>query len=391
VNNPAAASTRRVLWVVSEVFGHEENSTGALLEQLVGGLREHYRIEIVTMRPGSATRPVTGSVSRQVLRSGVASARMGWTILRRARKQDVVLGLTNPPLLPAVLAMLGVVNRFRLIVLVHDVYPEALYAVETSTGRLLPAVFDRINSWALRRARHVIVIGRDMQRLVSAKLRMASGHTVLIPNWSDIGEAAAAAARSMQATNPQSPLVIQYSGKMGVTHNPRLLAQTALLLQQRGSPVRLQVYSWGAKLAELRAAIGELSVRNIDLGEPCPRERLPQQLAQGDVGLILMRPGMAGVSVPCRLYNLLAMGKPVIAAVEPESEIGQVVAESNLGWLADPNDPVSLADAICAAEQRRSELSHMGARALRLAQGDFSFAHALREYRRVIDECFARA
>jgi len=42
---------------------------------------------------------------------------------------------------------------------------------------------------------------------------------------------------------------------------------------------------------------------------------------------------MAGVSVPSRMYNVMAAGKPIIAVTDPDSELALVVREEDIGWV----------------------------------------------------------
>ena len=52
-----------------------------------------------------------------------------------------------------------------------------------------------------------------------------------------------------------------------------------------------------------------------------PEERLPELLATGDVHAVPLRRGLAAVSVPSKTYSILAAGRPVVAAIDPGTEI----------------------------------------------------------------------
>jgi colanic acid biosynthesis glycosyl transferase WcaI len=376
---------KRTVWFVSQVFGRQENSTGYLLSQLAEALGVDHRIAVIT--PHDGLKPVRGGRSLPLRRAGqaVADASMlGWRAMRRVRRGDIVIALTNPPLLPAILAPITALRGARLIVLVHDVYPEALYASRWSSGYSIAArIFDRLNTRALRTAHAVIAIGRDMQRLLSSKLLTAPDHIDYIPNWAD-PEISAGEPPIDGPRQPDRPFIVQYSGKMGATHNPELLAATAELLSTRKDQVQLQVFAWGSGLDLLKGTIRRRKLTNVEIRDPCARARLAGQLASCDVGLILMRPGMAGVSVPCRLYNLMAAGKPVIVAAEAETEVAATVRETGIGWVVEPDNPESLAEAISEAASDPARLVEMGRRARRAAHDDYSLVHAVERYRQVL-------
>jgi colanic acid biosynthesis glycosyl transferase WcaI len=173
---------------------------------------------------------------------------------------------------------------------------------------------------------------------------------------------------------------------MGVTHPVETLLDCAELLQRGKVHARIDVFGWGRKHEAFLREIDHRKLTNVTAGERCPRAELGQRLAECDVALILMHPRMVGISVPCRFYNILAAGKPVIVAADPDTEVAMVVEEHSLGWVVEPADPEAIAAAVMDAARRRVELRSMGSRAAQLGSRDFSFPAALRSYLSVIVE-----
>lgn len=69
---------------------------------------------------------------------------------------------------------------------------------------------------------------------------------------------------------------------------------------------------------------------------------------------------MFGLGVPSKSYFSLAAGKPILAAVDADSEIGLMLAEYPIGWRCDPGSPQQLAaaiDAICRSPEKIYEKS----------------------------------
>ena len=69
-----------------------------------------------------------------------------------------------------------------------------------------------------------------------------------------------------------------------------------------------------------------------------PAERLPEVLASGDVHLIVLKAGLARSSVPSKLYSTLAAARPVLASIDPGTEISRVLAEQECGVAVPPDD-----------------------------------------------------
>jgi colanic acid biosynthesis glycosyl transferase WcaI len=382
-----AAPLQGRVWLVSAVQHENVESTTHIFARLAGALGERYHTGVLTPPPAPpATAPGEASFTRwftdRFRRALVGSLRVFVRALRAVRRDDVLLVVTNPPMLPVLMAAAAALRRARLVIVVHDVYPDVL-EVAGLMRRRSPAArtLDALSRRALRRADRVIVIGRDMQRLIEHKPGgAAASRIVFIPNWADEDIAPVARAHS------GGPLIVQYSGNMGVTHPVETLLDCAELLQRESAPVHFQVFGWGLRMPWFRGEVERRGLRNSSAGPRCARSELAAQLAGSDVGLVLMRRGMAGISVPCRAYNIMAAGRPLIVAAAEDAEIARTVGEHDLGWVVPPEQPEQLGDAIRDALRHRGRLEEMGERAGRTARERFTFDRAVRGYGSVLDE-----
>ena len=107
-------------------------------------------------------------------------------------------------------------------------------------------------------------------------------------------------------------------------------------------------------------------------------------LAAADVWIIPYRKNVAGVSVPSRFYNLLAIGRPVILVSEPDAEAALTVTEHDVGWVVAPGDAGELARAVRSAP-RVLEDTQRAERATEISRR-FDFAAAMASYCRLIRE-----
>jgi colanic acid biosynthesis glycosyl transferase WcaI len=114
-----------------------------------------------------------------------------------------------------------------------------------------------------------------------------------------------------------------------------------------------------------------------------PEENLEEFLSAANVWLIPYRKNVAGVSVPSRFYNLLAIGRPVIIISEPDAEAALTVEEHGLGWVVRPGEPDELAQTIRLASCSKDILQPD--RAVAIAR-HFSFARAMASYSELIQK-----
>jgi glycosyltransferase involved in cell wall biosynthesis len=93
---------------------------------------------------------------------------------------------------------------------------------------------------------------------------------------------------------------------------------------------------------------------------------------------------MSGAGVPSRLYNVMAAGKPVIAAVDADSEPAMVVNEEAIGWVVPPDQPDKIVAAILEARSDGERLADMGRRARQAAEKKYSREQVIGAYENLI-------
>jgi glycosyltransferase involved in cell wall biosynthesis len=140
------------------------------------------------------------------------------------------------------------------------------------------------------------------------------------------------------------------------------------------------------KLKE-RQATSQLS--NVTLVERVPESELERFLSAADIWIIPYRKHNTGVSVPSRIYNLLAVGRPVIICSEPDAEAAILVREHDLGWVVTPENPAALAQAIRLAASPSGHAVEKGQHATEIASG-YTQAIALNSYRALMSRLLIR-
>lgn len=398
------------LWVATELYYPEETSTGYYLTGLAEGLARKRSVSVFCAPPNYSQKGTR--VPRQEIRNGVSirrcastvfdknhlflrtlnalsfSASIAWSALWNFRSGDIVLMVTNPPLMPFIVGAIAWCRGARRILLIHDVYPEVLVA-----AGLIPAngLLAKIARWATSRLYRgmdrIVVLGRDMEDLVANK---AGGRDRIriIPNWSDV-DLMRPLPRVENEILVRAALgdrfVVQYAGNMGRTHGIDTLLAAARQLAENHF-VHFLLSGSGAKRPWLLAALHEHHLKNVTVLEHQPRDQLNLLLNASDIALISLKANMTGVSVPSRLYNIMAAGKPILAVADENSELARVIREEGIGFVVPPENPESLVQAIQAAQNQPEQLAAMGARARAAALAHYRFESILQRYEALMEE-----
>ena len=101
-------------------------------------------------------------------------------------------------------------------------------------------------------------------------------------------------------------------------------------------------------------------------------ERLEDELRRATLGVVTQRPGITEFNLPSKLMNFMAYGIPVVASVEPRSEVARIVESSGGGWVSDSAQPEQFPERIAAALGDPDDLERRGAAAAAYARREFS-------------------
>jgi glycosyltransferase involved in cell wall biosynthesis len=400
--------------VLSELYFPEQTSTGYLLTKTSEGLAESFDVKVIsgpatnflqkTSAPNYEIRnrveifrckgtsfdknSLLGRLTNLLTRS----ATIFWKTLLISNRQDIILVVTNPPLLPFVALIVKYLKRCQLVLLIHDVYPEVLIATGLAKpSSAIVSIGQILNRILYQNSDRIISLGRDMSKLAQAKLSNQSDLKICcIPNWADndlVKPTDRASNPLLQELKLSDRFVILYAGNIGRTHGIEYLAEAAKILQTKTN-IHFLVLGFGAKQKWLEDYVKKENLHSITIIPPRPRSEQINFLNACDVALISFVPGMAGVSVPSRMYNQMAAGKPIIAVAEDWSELAQVVREEEIGWVIQPGNIQGLISTIEQAAANPQLCAKMGAKAAVVAQNKYDFIQADRAYKQLFSELF---
>jgi colanic acid biosynthesis glycosyl transferase WcaI len=402
---------RRTVWVASELYYPEETSTGYIVTKIAEGLALEAPVRALAAQPTYSARgrrapreevhesvrirrSWTTTFDKDVLPLRfvnllTVSAAMFWNGLRLFRRGDVVFVVTNPPLLPLVIQRAARWRGAKTVLLIHDVYPEAMVAAGVVRhGGWVERVISRWTRALYGRSDRICVLGEDMGRLVERKAPGVRPKIRVIPNWADL-DAVRPSPESGREFRSKHGLdgkfVLQYAGNMGRTHGLETLLEAAALLRSRTDIVFLFIGS-GSKREWLRTEAQRRNLEGVRVLESLPRSEQLAFLNGCDMAMISFVPGMAGVSVPSRLYNVLAAGKPVLGVADEDSELGRVLAAETVGVLVAPDRPDELAQTIRDLADHPERVAALAANARAVAEREYPLARIVALYRNVLEE-----
>jgi colanic acid biosynthesis glycosyl transferase WcaI len=161
-------------------------------------------------------------------------------------------------------------------------------------------------------------------------------------------------------------LVVMYAGNVGFSQSLELMLDAARALPE----VVFVINGEGAARKSLEAKASGLN--NVKFGDYQDVSRLSEVLATGDLHVVPLRRGLGSVSVPSKTYSILAAGRPIIAAIDLDTEVPRILTAANAGVCVEPDNKHAFVSLISVMLRDRTTLEEMGASGRNWVQGHAS-------------------
>lgn len=344
-------------WFLSQFYWPVENSTGHIMTRIIDTFTSKYKANIITVGHQGITERNSNICAirikdiklnknilfQRLLKLFFISLKMTMTILYLAKKKDVVVTVTNPAPILFFLACIKRIRKIKLIIIVHDVFPENLIVAGIIRQKsILYAIVKKIFDWAYNQADFLIACGRDMQKTIQKKVKYKD-KVIFISNFDDtdilypINKRENQIIKNLQISDK---LIVLFAGNIGRMQNIDNLIKTAKLLKDETSIIFLFIGE-GAHQDKIKSYVS--NHKNVLLLPAMKKEEALLFLNAGDIGITSLLPNIMGAGVPCKTYSYMATGKPIIAVMDQDCEVAMMIQEENNGWIVEPDNPEQLA------------------------------------------------
>lgn len=345
---------QKKVFLISEYYRAEQNTTGYLLEKLCSALENDPEIDLTLLVKEDLSFPKQQNTfyvkageknKSNLLKRLMYELRLSFGFLLQSwkyiQKDHIVFTGTTPIFLLPIVVILKKIIGFKWILLVHDVFPENLVPAQIVKPnniwyKILKKVFDYIYSQAER----VIVIGKDMQDLVYSKTKR--NNIDIVQNWIDasdiiIQEKSNNSILQEIGWADSQEIIFYYFGNIGRMQGIDIILN-AIKKMKHSSQAKFIFIGMGAYIKNLQDKIKYMNNPNIIYYGHVSQTNRSDGLNAGDVALVTLTDGMLGLGVPSKSYFTMAANKPIFAIMDNNSEIIDMIKQHNIGWYADNNE-----------------------------------------------------
>lgn len=264
---------------------------------------------------------------------------------RKVGKFDLVFTVTQPPILGGILGTIGKrITGGKLMYQIMDFNPEQTIAVNYAGNKLLLKAMMWWDKRSCRKSDVVVTLGRDMQETLINRFKGKKvPNNVVINNWIDeikiypLSSEHERVIAFKEEYNLIGKFIIMTSGNIGLYYD----FENILKIMEKfktDSSVAFVFVGDGLVKPILQEYADEKGLNNVVFIPFQEKKDLVYSLNAADVHIVTNAKGVKGVSVPSKIYGILAVNKPIWGILEKGSEAWRIIEESDCGVLVEAGD-----------------------------------------------------
>ncbi|MFN0073160.1 MAG: glycosyltransferase family 4 protein [Chloroflexota bacterium] len=351
-----------------------------LLEERLDGIRVLRNWLYATPNRGFALKTL-GHLSFMISAVALGLPRLG--------PVDVVIA-TSPTFFTAISAW--VISRLRgvpMVFEVRDLWPAVFVDLGVLRNPLIIKLLEAMELFFYRQSAAVVPV-TEAFRTAIVKRGIPAEKIHVIPNGADIEtyRPDIDGARMRQELGLGDRFVVSYMGSHGISHGLSTVLDAAQ--RHRDQPdVLYLLIGEGAEKEMLLATRDQLGLDNVLMLPHQAPARMPELYAASDVCLVPLRDvPIFETFVPSKLFEILAMGRPIIGSVRGEAQ--SILERSGGALLIPPEDPTALVAAIDALRHDPARRAAMGRSGRAFLETNYSHASLARRYLEVLQGLIPR-
>ena len=259
-------------------------------------------------------------------------------------RPDLVIASTFPPIFAGWSASFAArLVGAKFIYHVQDIHPEVSKYGGGLLGRGLVSRFlTWLDNHTLRRASAIVVLSEDMADTLrtrgQAKLPIRVIGNFLLDTF---GESTSPPTQWHKCSGRRRVI---FAGNLGRFQNLPLLAEGIAHCFTGHPELELMFLGDGMALPELKARWGGNA--QVRFAPFMPFAQARGLIAESDIGLVSLSADMYRVAYPSKLLTYLGLGIPVLALVEPASNLANTIRTYGLGTVPDDFSATAVGEAL---------------------------------------------
>ncbi len=307
-------------------------------------------------------------------------------------KFDLVFTVTQPPILGGILGMIGkYLTKGKLMYQIMDFNPEQTIAVNYAGNKLVLGAMMWWDKLSCKKSDVVVTLGRDMQETLINRFKGKNvPNNIVINNWID-----------EQAIHPlpmenervlafrkkyglEGKFVIMTSGNIGLYYDFENILKIMGEFKDN-KDIAFVFVGDGLVKPKLQEYAKENMLENVVFIPFQEKKDLIYSLNAADVHIVTNAKKVKGVSVPSKIYGILAVNKPIWGILERGSEAWRIIEDSNCGVLIEAGDYDGMRTSLAGIIKEKDEFVNQHSTGREFLLNGLTKEQSIEQYRKALE------
>jgi glycosyltransferase involved in cell wall biosynthesis len=243
---------------------------------------------------------------------------------------------------------------------IRDLWPESIVAVGAIKNPRVIALLEGIERFIYRKADHVVAVTNAFKKHI-VKNGAREECVSVIRNGVDLSFFDSDMPRDeayAKHIGVEGKFVAAYVGTHGMAHGLDTIIEAAELLRERDDIVFLMAGD-GAERGRLQQEITQRELSNVKMLGQLPKSDMPKLWSVSDASLVLLRKlDLFLTVIPSKIFESMAMKKPIVMGVEGESR--EIIEAAGSGLTMEPENAQQLAQAVSKLADSKALCQQLG-------------------------------
>ncbi|WP_033541954.1 glycosyltransferase family 4 protein [Planococcus sp. CAU13] len=407
---------KKIVFVIN-YFYPDLASTGQLMTDLCLHLQSKYDITVVATQPHYANQTVESIVrfeTEYLERIKVVRIKMPNVIkeskisrikyitsyfllaniaLLKEKNTDIIYTISQPPVLGGLIGTIGkVLKNSKHVYNIQDFNPEQAIAINYAKSKIVTKIAKKIDMINCSFSDCIVLVGSDMKNTLETRFADKKvPNNIVINNWTDeenlrpLSKTHDGVTRFLEKYKLEDKFIIMYSGNIGLYYDLENIIQVILKFKNIRNLAFVFIGD-GATKKQLEEFKIKNNMENVYFLPYQDKEEIKYSFNAANVHLVVNQKGIKGVSVPSKIYGVMAAGKPIIGVLEKGSEAAEIISASDCGILVEPKEYEEIFGAIkMMIEESAEDLESMGLKGREYLDLHFKKVSSLEKYERLFE------
>jgi len=230
---------------------------------------------------------------------------------------------------------------------IRDLWPESILAVGAIRNQTLIRILRWLEAFAYRKCDRIVPVTDAFERHM-VEMGVRADKITVIKNGAslDFYDADASDDGLREELGLKGKFVAAYFGTHGMAHHLETVLEAAARLVADERVVFVLVGD-GAERVRLEQQLESMKLDNVLMLGQQPKVKMPALWAMCDASLVLLRrTDLFKTVIPSKIFEAMAMAKPIVIGVEGESK--DIIEAAGAGIAITPEDAKGLASTVAA-------------------------------------------